>query len=114
MSDTHSQLAFVRTEMLAQKEPPVAEKGVVKWVRSNLFSSWSNSILTVVALYLIVQLILNAGPWFANGIWSTNSLAECREILQGASGGCFSVLSERWNQLLEHLRGDGDDSLYEA
>ena len=100
MSDTHSQLAFVRTEMLAQKEPPVAEKGVVKWVRSNLFSSWSNSILTIVALYLIVQLILNAGPWFANGIWSTNSLAECREILQGASGGCFSVLSERWNQLL--------------
>jgi general L-amino acid transport system permease protein len=100
MSDTHSQLAFVRTEMLAQKEPPVAEKGVVKWVRSNLFSSWSNSILTVIALYLIVQLILNAGPWFANGIWSTNSLAECREILQGASGGCFSVLSERWNQLL--------------
>ncbi|PRY92212.1 amino acid ABC transporter permease [Donghicola tyrosinivorans] len=100
MSDTHSQLAFVRTEMLAQKEPPVAEKGVVKWVRSNLFSSWSNSILTVVALYLIVQLIMNAGPWFANGIWSTNSLAECREILQGASGGCFSVLSERWNQLL--------------
>ncbi|MEE3072455.1 MAG: amino acid ABC transporter permease [Pseudomonadota bacterium] len=100
MSDTHSQLAFVRKEMLAQKEPPVAEKGVVKWVRSNLFSSWSNSILTVIALYLIVQLILNAGPWFANGIWSTNSLAECREILQGASGGCFSVLSERWNQLL--------------
>ncbi|NVO26503.1 amino acid ABC transporter permease [Donghicola sp. C2-DW-16] len=100
MSDTHSQLAFVRTEMLAQKEPPAKDKGAVKWVRTNLFSSWSNTILTLVAFYVIVKLIVSAGPWFANGLWDTNSLSECRAILDGARGACFSVLSERWQQLL--------------
>ena len=100
MSDMHSHLAFVRTEMLAQKEPPIKEKGIVKWARSNLFSNWVNSVLTIVALYVIVRLIFSAGPWFLNGIWDTSSLAQCREILDGARGACFSVLSERWQQLL--------------
>jgi general L-amino acid transport system permease protein len=35
-----------------------------------------------------------------NGVWNKSSLAECREVLQGVTGGCFSVLTERWNQLL--------------
>lgn len=100
MSDMHSHLAFVRTEMLAQKEPPVNEKGIVKWARSNLFSNWVNSLLTIVAFYLIVKLIFSAGPWFANGLWNTSSLAQCREILDGVRGACFSVLTERWQQLL--------------
>ncbi len=100
MSDMHSHLAFVRTEMLAQKEPPINEKGIVKWARSNLFSNWVNSVLTIVALYLIVKLVVSAGPWFANGLWSTSSLAQCREVLDGVRGACFSVLTERWQQLL--------------
>jgi general L-amino acid transport system permease protein len=59
-----------------------------------------NSVLTIVALYVIVRLIFSAGPWFLNGIWATSSLAQCREILDGARGACFSVLTERWQQLL--------------
>jgi general L-amino acid transport system permease protein len=35
-----------------------------------------------------------------NGLWTTSSLAECREILAGKTGACFSVLTERWNQLI--------------
>jgi general L-amino acid transport system permease protein len=35
-----------------------------------------------------------------NGVWNANSLSECREILNGKSGACFAVLSERWPQLL--------------
>ncbi len=100
MSDMHSHLAFVRTEMLAQQEPPIKEKGIVKWARSNLFSNWMNSVLTIVAFYLIVKLIFSAGPWFANGLWDTSSLAQCREVLDGVRGACFSVLTERWQQLL--------------
>ncbi|KQB96016.1 amino acid ABC transporter permease [Loktanella sp. 1ANDIMAR09] len=101
MSDTHSHsVAFVRTETLPQLPPPASEAGVVKWMRENLFSSIPNSILTLVSLYVIFQLVTGAFPWIANGIWNTNSLAECREILDGATGACFSVITERWNQLL--------------
>ncbi|MDA7430411.1 amino acid ABC transporter permease [Primorskyibacter aestuariivivens] len=101
MSDTHAQtVAYVRETMLPELEPPATERGVIKWMRENLFAGWFNSILTIFAAYVIYKIVVGALPWFANGIWTTDSLAECREILQGATGGCFSVLTERWNQLL--------------
>ncbi|SDY51721.1 amino acid ABC transporter permease [Citreimonas salinaria] len=101
MSDTHAEsVAFVRDTMIPEQAPPASEAGAVKWVRSNLFPDWLNAILTIVALYLIARLVIGAFPWFANGIWNASSLSECREILDGATGGCFAVLAERWNQLL--------------
>ena len=101
MSDTHAQsVAFVRDTMLPEQPPPATEAGVIKWMRENLFKGWFNTLLTVVSLYFIFKIVTGAYPWFANGIWTTSSLAECREILDGATGACFSVLTERWNQLL--------------
>jgi general L-amino acid transport system permease protein len=38
-------------------------------------------------------------PWVLNGVWM-RLIRECREILDGSVGGCFAVLTERWNQLL--------------
>ena len=94
------QTSYVRTEMLEQQAPPLTAAGPVKWVRENLFPDWFNSIMTIVAAYVIYLIISGAWPWMSNGIWTTSSLAECREILDGTVGGCFSVLTERWNQLL--------------
>ena len=93
-------VSFVRREMLQEVAPPPLETGVVKWLRENLFSSVANSALTLVALYLVVQLVFSSAPWFLNGVWDSPSLTACREILDGKVGGCFAVLTERWNQLL--------------
>ena len=93
-------VAFVRKEILPQQEPPASERGAIKWIRENLFPDVLNSVLTLVALYFIVQIVIGAAPWFLNGVWTTSSLAECRDVLQGTVGACFSVLAERWNQLL--------------
>ena len=98
MSD--SQISFVRTHMLPEAPPPVAATGVVKWLRENLFSSPANSLLTVVSLYVVIQIVISAAPWFLNGVWDSPSLTACRDILDGKVGGCFAVLTERWNQLL--------------
>jgi general L-amino acid transport system permease protein len=101
MSDTHEQsVAFVRTETIPEREPPFTASGPVKWARENLFATPANSILTIVAAYFIFLILQSSLPWMLNGIWTTSSLAECREILQGTTGACFSVLTERWNQLL--------------
>ena len=101
MSDTNAQsIAFVRTEMLPEQEPPASSKGPVKWIKDNLFPDVLNSIMTLIVLYILFTIFVGVWPWLSNGIWTTSSLAECREILQGTVGGCFSVLSERWNQLL--------------
>ena len=33
--------------------PPRLERGLVKWLRENLFNTWYNSIATAICLYLI-------------------------------------------------------------
>ena len=108
MSDTNTTpVAFVRDAMLAEKAPPATNAGIIGWISKNLFPNPMSSIgnafscfLTVASLFIIYKIVSGATPWFSNGVWDTPSLAACREVLQGKVGGCFSVLSERWNQLL--------------
>ncbi|WP_299303937.1 amino acid ABC transporter permease [uncultured Litoreibacter sp.] len=101
MSDAHAHsVAFVREAELPQLPPPIAEAGAIKWVRENLFATWANGLLTVAALYVIYLILSATVPWIVQGVWNTDSLAECREVLDGVTAACFSVISERWNQLL--------------
>ncbi|WP_420861380.1 amino acid ABC transporter permease [Algirhabdus cladophorae] len=101
MSDqSTNSVAFVRTEEVPASAPPSTATGPVKWIKDNLFASVGNSILTIVSLLVIYKVLAGTLPWMLNGIWNSNSLAECREILQGETGACFAVLSERWNQLI--------------
>ncbi|WP_371225076.1 amino acid ABC transporter permease [Roseovarius sp. 2305UL8-3] len=101
MSDTsHRSEAYVRAEMLPEQEPPVTERGAVKWMRENLFADVPNSILTIVSIIAIYYILAGALPWLLNGVWDAPSIRACREVLDGAVGGCFAVLTERWNQLL--------------
>ena len=101
MSDkTPKTIAFVAEGLIPESPPPARETGVYKWVRENLFSSIPNSILTLAAIALLYSFLSSVLPWLFNGIWTTSSLSECREILDGKVGACFSVLTERWHQLL--------------
>jgi len=99
-----SNVSYVRDEMLPEREPPMSERGVVKWVRANLLSGWVNSVLTVLAIYVIYSILSHILPWFMNSIWQGSSLSECREIRDtvnnGEASACFAVISERWNQLI--------------
>ena len=106
MSDTHAQtVPFVRESMLPEQEAPVTEKGAIKWVRANLFSSWFNAIMTVLALYVIWLVLAAVVPWVFRGIWDAGSLTGCREIRldrygEHAEAACWAVITDRWNQLL--------------
>ncbi|MGX9353056.1 amino acid ABC transporter permease [Shimia sp. W99] len=100
-----SDQAFVRTEMLPEKEPPASTVGIVGWLRENLFSGWFNSVLTVVALGFIYYVLSGLLPWVFQSVWNANSLNECREIMTetwGSTHGhaCWGVVNERWLQLL--------------
>ena len=102
MSDTSSQnsIAFVRHDQIPPSPPPVTAAGPIKWMKDNLFNGAVNSILTILAIYFIVSTVIAVWPWFANSVWGTENLAECREILAGANAACFSVLQQRGNQML--------------
>ncbi len=104
-NSANSSVSYVRTEMLPGQSPPVSEAGVVKWVRENLFSGPLNTILTILSLVAIYWVVSHVFQWFAYGIWTANSLSECREVrdalyADGRNVACWAVLSERWNQLL--------------
>lgn len=101
-----SDIGYVRTEMLAEKEPPASEVGVLGWMRHNLFSNWFNSILTILALYFVFKILASLVPWIWSPTWNATSLAECREILHALgreghyAGACWGVIHERWIQLI--------------
>ena len=97
---THKIASFVRNELIPESPPPVSETGAVKWMRENLFSSPLNIIMTIASLWAVYTLFNSVAPWFLNGVWSGNSVRDCYEILDGATGACFAVLKERWPQLI--------------
>jgi general L-amino acid transport system permease protein len=98
MSENYT--SFVRKEMISERVPPATERGVIKWVRENLFSSVFNTIMTFVSIWIIYSIVVAAAPWFINGIWDAKTVRECYDLLDGKSGACFAVLNERFPQLI--------------
>ena len=97
--------AFVRSDMLPQQAPPLTERGAVKWLRENLFSSPFNTVLTLLGAAVVLLLVQAALPWLLNSVWNASSLKECREIIWAsagpeATGACWALIRDRWHQFL--------------
>ncbi len=100
-----SDASFVRTEMLAERNPPSTSVGAVGWLRANLFSNWWNAILTALCLAAIWYVLAGLLGWTFLSVWSADSLNECREMMISTWGGthghaCWGVINDRWLQLL--------------
>ena len=82
----------------APMRPPRSEVGVIGWLRHNLFSSWGNTLLTVVGLYVVWQLIDGIISWgFVNAVWSGDDGAACR--VEG-SGACWIFIQAKLGQFI--------------
>lgn len=84
--------------------PPLGTIGVIGWLRQNLFSSWGNTLLTLLAVYLLYVIlppILNWGIFDAN--FHAASKAECT-----APGACWAIVQAR---ILQFLYGFYDRDL---
>ena len=68
-----SDTSFVRHEMLTAKAPPASTTGVLGWMRENLFSSISNSIMTLLGLYLVYAIVSWMVPWVFVPTWGGTS-----------------------------------------
>ena len=74
-----------KTEM----RPPVTSSGIVGWMRTNLFSNWFNSLLSILALFVLWKTLVPFLRWaLIDAVWFTGS-----EGCQGASGACWSVVT---------------------
>ena len=77
--------------------PPRSEIGLLGWLRKNLFSSLSNTILTVVAIGFLLWLLPPLFEWaILDSIWMADSRKECwakMEVPEGAA--CWAFIKDR-------------------
>jgi len=93
MRPENQKLKPVSTENV---KPPVVNIGPIGWIRTNLFSSWFNSILTVITVYILWKTIPPFIQWaFVDSLWFSTG-AECHE----AGGACWSVVSKNFRFIL--------------
>ena len=77
--------------------PPKSETGFIGWLRKNLFGTWFNSLLTLLALYFIATTIPGLVEWLlVEAVWGTNPPEVCRE----AEGACWSFIDEKYLVIL--------------
>jgi general L-amino acid transport system permease protein len=75
--------------------------GVLRWLRGNLFSSISSSVITLLLLALMAKMVVSFAQW---GIWDAvwtvpgNNTAACR-ALRGL-GACWAVIPEKYRFIL--------------
>jgi general L-amino acid transport system permease protein len=78
--------------------PPRAAVGPVGWLRENLFSSWTNAALTLLALWLIYQVIATVLGWAVlNATWQGQDGSDCT---RDEAGACWPFVSAWFGQFL--------------
>ena len=82
----------------AIQRPPVLSSGLLGWLRANLFNSRLNSILSLLAIWLIVRVVPPIFDWaIVDAVTGPKSAADCRAP---GAGACWSFLYEKWRFIL--------------
>ena len=81
----------------SSERPPVAQTGLFGWLRKNLFSTWFNALLTVLALGLLWAALPPLISWvFTQAVWGAAEPDACKE----ASGACWAMVHEKYRLIL--------------
>lgn len=96
-------LSYVRTEMVPAEKPPRGERGLVAWLKKNLFASFSDSVLTVIGLLLIAAILPPFLRWaFVDAAWVGTDRSACATVAQGGiqpdgwSGACWPFVKAKF------------------
>ena len=72
---------------------PISTTGVIFWLRANLFSSVTNSIITLVSIYLLYLALPAAINWlFLDATYVGETRKDC-----APGGACLAFIGERFN-----------------
>lgn len=79
--------------LIPARKPPVSQSGVVGWLRMNLFSSWVNSIITIVGGFVVIKFLWWVISWaIINAVWS-GKLESCAAVI--GEGACWEAIREK-------------------
>jgi general L-amino acid transport system permease protein len=80
----------------ATASPPPRAKGALLWLRENLFSSWGNLLLTMLALWLIWQAVTTVLGWaILDATWQGKDGSACQP-----GGACWPFASAWFGQFM--------------
>lgn len=80
---------------------PLAEVGIIGWARTNLFSGWLSTAVTLVLAYFVIRWSISFIDWaFVNAVWSVpnNQTQVCRDLM--GTGACWAVITEKHRFIL--------------
>lgn len=87
---------YVTDKMLPALPAPSGSQGLIHWLKTNLFSSPINAVLTLLALYLMYILIPPAINWaFIDADWFADTREGCSR-----EGACWAYIANRFGQTI--------------
>jgi general L-amino acid transport system permease protein len=97
MNTAVDSLRFVSTQKAEALPPPNLARGPIAWVRENLFNGPLNTILTLIALYLLYRFVPPLVQFlFTDAVWTGTDRSACREDAIGRPvGACWAFVGER-------------------
>ncbi len=98
---------FVRQSMLEPKPAPSSQTGAPHWIRTRLFATPKDVILTVLALALLAYIVPGMINWlFIDAVWTGTDRTACATIIQGGvlpdgqSGACWAFVEAKFQQFM--------------
>jgi general L-amino acid transport system permease protein len=85
------------SETLNTEHPSFTHLGILGWLRQNLFSSWFNTGLTILAVIVLFWIVPPLLDWFVlRAVWGSADPTVCTE----ASGACWAMIHEKYRLIL--------------
>ncbi|TVR11829.1 MAG: amino acid ABC transporter permease [Salinarimonadaceae bacterium] len=100
-------LSYVRQTMIEPLPPIAPERGVVRWLRKNLFATPLDTALTVIGLLVIAWILPPFLRWAViDAAWTGSDRSVCATIAQGGirpdgwSGACWAFVNAKFEQFM--------------
>jgi general L-amino acid transport system permease protein len=89
--------AFVRKETLPQEPAPLSVAGPWAWIRTNLFSSPLNAILTLLCVWLVIDTVPGMVRFYLlDAVWTGTNRDACLADKVGRPvGACWAYIADR-------------------
>jgi general L-amino acid transport system permease protein len=102
MSDTTAASTFVRGDLVAERPAPIKTTGFVGFLRTRLFNSPTNILITIVCALLLWMIVVPALKFLlVDAVWTGSDRNACLAENAGrVVGACWPFVAAKFNQFI--------------
>lgn len=104
---TANTLSYTRAEMVQAQPAPSSSVGVGHWLKTKLFATPKDIVLTVLAIALLVYSVPPVIQWlFIHATWTGSDRTACLTVAQGGAlpdgqaGACWAFVAAKFQQFM--------------